>query len=82
MLNGKAMLVLLTARLTKKDSINEWIFSRTNIVRRKVKVELGWSNHARKTDLKNAAGVDKSTFAKTVDWANQILIHWKMYQLI
>ena len=32
-----------------------------------MKVELGWSNHARKTDLKNAAGVDKSTFAKTVD---------------
>ena len=35
-----------------------------------VKVELYLSNYARKTDLKNATGVDTSSFAKTTDLAN------------
>ena len=30
----------------------------------RVKVELDWSNYATKTDLKNATGVDNSSFAK------------------
>ena len=34
------------------------------------KVELDLSNYATKTDLKNAAGVDTSKFAKKVDLAN------------
>ena len=35
-----------------------------------MKVELDWSNYARKADLKNAAGVDTSKFAKNVDLDN------------
>ena len=35
-----------------------------------VKVELDLSNHATKSDLKNATGVDTSKFAKNVDLAN------------
>ena len=36
----------------------------------KVKVELDLSNYATKTDLKNATGIDTSSFAKKVDLAN------------
>ena len=36
----------------------------------KVKVELGVSNYAAKSDLKSAAGVDTSDFAKKTDLAN------------
>ena len=36
----------------------------------RVKVELGLSNYARKSDLKNALGVDISDFAKKTDSAN------------
>ena len=36
----------------------------------KVKVELDLSNYATKTDLKNATGVDRSSFAKKVDSAS------------
>ena len=35
-----------------------------------VKVELDLSNYATKTDLKNATGIDTSSFAKKVDLAN------------
>ena len=35
-----------------------------------MKVELDLSNYATKSDLKNAAGVDTSTFAKKVDLAS------------
>ena len=38
--------------------------------RGRVKVELDWSNYATKTDLKNATGVDNSSFAKKVDLAS------------
>ena len=31
MSNGKAMIILLIAGLKKKDSINEWMFSRTKV---------------------------------------------------
>ena len=37
---------------------------------RKVKVKLDLSTYATKTDLKNATGVDTSSFAKKVDLAN------------
>ena len=69
--------------INKKDSINQWIFSWTEIFRRrskyfpepkclggKVKDELDLSNHATKRGLKNAAGIDLSSFAKKVDLAN------------
>ena len=36
----------------------------------KVKVELDFSNYATKTDLKNATGIDTSSFAKKVDLAS------------
>ena len=36
----------------------------------KVKVELDLSNYATKTDLKNAAGIDTSSFSKKVDLTN------------
>ena len=36
----------------------------------RVKVELDLPNHAAKVDLKNAAGVDTSKFAKKIDIAN------------
>ena len=36
----------------------------------RIKVELDWSNYATKTDLKNATGVDNSSFAKKVDLAS------------
>ena len=35
-----------------------------------VKVELDLSNYATKADLKNATGVDTSSFAKTVNFAS------------
>ena len=35
MLNGKAVISLVTVRLKKKDSINESTFSRTEIFRKK-----------------------------------------------
>ena len=37
---------------------------------RRVKVELEWSNYAAKTDSKNNAGVDTSSFAKKSDLVN------------
>ena len=36
----------------------------------KVEVELDLSNYAQKSNLKNAAGVDTSDFAKKADWAS------------
>ena len=36
----------------------------------RVKVELDFPNYSRKVDLKNAAGVDTSPFAKKTDLAN------------
>ena len=51
--------------IDKKDSINELIFSQTEIFRRDIEI---WNRT--KTDLKNAADVDLSKFAKKVDLAN------------
>ena len=39
-------------------------FSKPNSLGSNVKVELDQSNYATKTDLKNAVGVDTSSFAK------------------
>ena len=36
----------------------------------KVKVELNLSNYATKTELKNATGIDTSSFAKNIDLAS------------
>ena len=40
--------------------------------RRRAKVELDLSNYVTKADLKNATGVDTSSFAKKTDLANLI----------
>ena len=46
------------------------IFLKPNCIGRNVKFELDLSNYATKTDLKTAAGVDTSSFAKKTDVAN------------
>ena len=45
-------------------------FWKSNYLGANVKVELDLSNYAPKTDWKNAAGADTSSFAKTSDLAN------------
>ena len=45
-------------------------FPKPNSLGTNVKVELDLSNYATKTNLKNAAGVDTSDFAKKTDLAN------------
>ena len=45
-------------------------FPKPNTFRANVKFELDLSNYATKTDLKTAAGVDTSSFAKKTDVAN------------
>ena len=45
-------------------------FPKPNSLVANVKVELGLTNYATKTDLKNAAGVDTSSFANNVDLTN------------
>ena len=45
-------------------------FPKLNSLGANVKVELDLSNYATKTDLKNATGVDTSSFAETIDLAN------------
>ena len=45
-------------------------FPEANSLGGKVKVELDLPNYATKTDLKNATGIDTSSFAKKVDLAN------------
>ena len=54
----------------KRHSINEWVFSGKKSLGANVKVELDLSNYATKADLKNAAGVDRSDFAKKTNLAN------------
>ena len=55
---------------SKRHSINEWVFFKSKIFRRNVKVELDLSNNVTKVDIKNAAGVDTSDFAAKVDLAS------------
>ena len=64
MLNGKTTIILWTVGLIKIRCINEWIFSKTEISRSNIKVELNFCYYAKKADLKNATGVDTSDFAK------------------
>ena len=45
-------------------------FPKQNSLGGNVKVELDLANYATKTDLKNATGVDTSSFAKKIDLAN------------
>ena len=60
------------------NSVNSWIdkkdivckFSKTETFRRKWESWIRLSYYATKADLKNAVGVDTSTFAKKVDLVN------------
>ena len=63
MLNRKDTIIQLTC-------INESMFSKTKVFGGNVKVELNLPNYATKADLKNAAGVDLSDFAKKTDLTN------------
>ena len=57
----------------KRHSINRWIFSNiSNSLGTNVKVEADLSNYATKIDLKNATGVNISSFAKKIYLANLI----------
>ena len=53
-------------------------FREPKSLREKVKVELDLSTYAAKTDLKNATGVDTSSFAKNTDLAN---LKWNVDKL-
>ena len=70
MLNGKVTIVFFNSWIDKKDNINEWIFSKTDIFWRKVKAELDLSNFSAKADLKNAISADTSKCTKKVDLAS------------
>ena len=52
--------------IAKKDSLNEWIFSRNKIVRKRKRWTRFVLNYATKTDFKISAGLDISSFAKKV----------------
>ena len=57
--------------IDKKDIV--WMseyFAELKSLGGKVKVKLDWSNYATKMDLKNAAGIDTSSFAKKFHLAN------------
>ena len=45
-------------------------FRKSKSITANVKVELDLSNHVTISDLKNATGVDTSSFAKKIDLAN------------
>ena len=89
MLNGKATIVLLTVALIKKTVKMSEYFQNPKSLGGRVKVEWDLSNYATKAELKNAAGIDTSKFAKKVDLTslksnvyNKVLINWKMYQVV
>ena len=64
MLHGKVTIAVLTVGLIKRHIINEWNFSRTEIVRRK------FVYYSTKSDLRNATSVDTTKFAKKVNLAS------------
>ena len=83
MLNSKATIILLTVGLIKNIQLYKInYFPKPHNHSKKIEVELDLSSHAKKSDLKNATGVDTSHFAKNTDLVNQILINLKMYQVI
>ena len=57
-LNRKGTIIRLIVGLIKKHSINVWTFSKTEIFRRKKKVELGLPIFVTKAD-----GIDTADFA-------------------
>ena len=70
MLNGKNTIIRLIVGSIKKTVLMSEYFLKLKSLGGKVKVKLSLSNYATKTDLKNARGIDTSSFAKKVDLAN------------
>ena len=65
MSNGKVMAILLTVGLMKKLLLYKMsYFKEPYTSKNKIELELGLSNYAAKSDLKNATSVDASDFAK------------------
>ena len=64
MLNGKAMIILLTAGLIKIQLCKRSYFPKHTLSRNKIEVELDLSNYATKSDLKNTTVVDTSDITK------------------
>ena len=60
----------LNSCIDKKDSINGWIFSRTEFFWKESESWIRLSNYATKTDLKNATDVDTLKLAKKFDSAH------------
>ena len=75
MSNGKVMIIFLTVGLIKKidkKSLYKMSYFPEPYTRNKnkIKVELILSNYETKSDLKNAAGIDASDFAKKAELAS------------
>ena len=80
MLNGKAMIIFLTVGLIKKISLYRMSYFLEPYTRskKKIKVELEFSNYATKSDLKNPTGVDTLKFATRVDLSSLKLYIFKL----
>ena len=60
MLNEKATIILFSTGLIKNTCNKVWNWPKSKRLRGNVKVELGLSNYATKSDLKKAPGIDLS----------------------
>ena len=71
-LNGKATIILLNVESIKKILLHKinYFSEPYNHNKNKLEVELGFSNYATKSDLKNPTGVDTSEFFKRIDLAH------------
>ena len=77
MLNGKNMIILLTAGLIKKVLLYKMSYFTESHAhsKNKIKVELGLPKCTRKSDLKNVGGVNTSNFAKKT-WFRKLKIKY------
>ena len=77
MLNGKNMIILLTAGLIKKILLYKMSYFTESHAhsKNKIKVELGLPKCTRKSDLKNVGGVNTSNFAKKT-WFRKLKIKY------
>ena len=66
MINGKGTINILTVWLVKKILLLKmsYFVGTHTLSKNRIEIELDLSNYAPKSNLKNAAGVDKSDFAK------------------
>ena len=66
MINGKGTINILTVWLVKKILLLKmsYFVGTHTLSKNRIEIELDLSNYATKSNLKNAAGVDKSDFAK------------------